>query len=60
MDVILTKKDVNRVKIRARLVVLSCCHSAHGKIKAEGVVGIARAYFGCRCSLCSSVVVGDS
>ena len=46
MDVILTKKDVNRVKIRARLVVLSCCHSAHGKIKAEGVVGIARAFLG--------------
>ena len=42
----MTKKDVNRVKIRARLVVLSCCHSAHGKIKAEGVVGIARAFLG--------------
>ena len=45
-DFILTKKDVNRVKIRATLVVLSCYHSAHGKIKAEGVVGIARAFLG--------------
>ena len=33
-------------QLRARLVVLSCCHSAHGEIKAEGVVGIARAFLG--------------
>ena len=46
MDFILTMKDVKRVQIRARLVVLSCCHSAHGEIKAEGVVGIARAFLG--------------
>ena len=39
-------KDVKRVQIRARLVVLSCCHSAHGEIKPEGVVGIARAFLG--------------
>ena len=45
-DFIMTMKDVLRAKIRARLVVLSCCHSAHGKIKAEGVVGIARAFLG--------------
>ena len=45
-DFVLTMKDVNHVKIRARLVVLSCCHSAHGKIKAKGVVGIARAFLG--------------
>ena len=46
MDFILTMKDVKRVQIRARLVVLSCCHSGHGEIKAEGVVGIARAFLG--------------
>ena len=46
MDFILTMKDVKRVQIRVRLVVLSCCHSAHGEIKAEGVVGIARAFLG--------------
>ena len=39
-------KDVLRAQTRARLVVLSCCNSAHGKIKAEGVVGIARAFLG--------------
>ena len=45
-DFILTMKDVKSAQIRARLVVLSCCHSAHGEIKAEGVVGIARAFLG--------------
>ena len=44
--VILTMRDVLRVQMRARLVVLSCCHSALGEIKAEGVVGIARAFLG--------------
>ena len=44
--VILTMKDVKQVQLRARLVVLSCCHSAQGEIKAEGVVGIARAFLG--------------
>ena len=46
VDFILTMKDVKQVQLRARLVVLSCCHSAHGEIKAEGVVGIARAFLG--------------
>ncbi|XP_078362909.1 tetratricopeptide repeat protein 28-like [Oculina patagonica] len=46
-DFMLTMKDIAEVGIRAKLVVLSCCHSASGKIlKAEGVVGIARAFLG--------------
>ncbi len=45
-DFILTMKDVMSVQIRARLVVLSCCHSGRGEVKAEGVVGIARAFLG--------------
>ena len=45
-DFILTMKDVLSVQVRARLVVLSCCHSGQGEIKAEGVVGIARAFLG--------------
>ena len=37
--------DVQAANLRARLVVLSCCHSGRGKIlKGEGVVGIARAF----------------
>ena len=45
-DYLLTMKDVLNAEIRARLVVLSCCHSAQGEVKAEGVVGIARAFLG--------------
>ena len=45
-DFILTIKDVKQVQLRGRLVVLSCGHSAQGEIKAEGVVGIARAFLG--------------
>ena len=45
-DYMLTMKDVMSVKLRAKLVVLSCCHSGRGEIKAEGVVGIARAFIG--------------
>ena len=45
-DYLLTMADVMSVRLRARLVVLSCCHSGRGEIKAEGVVGIARAFMG--------------
>ena len=45
-DFLLTMSDVMRVQMRAGLVVLSCCHSGRGEIKAEGVVGIARAFLG--------------
>jgi len=38
--------DIAKVQLRAKLVVLSCCHSASGQIRAEGVVGIARAFLG--------------
>ncbi|CAH3020489.1 unnamed protein product, partial [Porites evermanni] len=45
-DYLLTMKDVLKAQIEARLVVLSCCHSARGEVKSEGVVGIARAFLG--------------
>ena len=38
--------DISQVRLRAKLVVLSCCHSARGQIKAEGAVGIARTFLG--------------
>ena len=42
---ILKMSDVQATNLRARLVVLSCCHSGRGRIlKGEGVVGIARAF----------------
>ena len=44
-DFMLTMSDVQAANLRARLVVLSCCHSGQGRIsKGEGVVGIARAF----------------
>ena len=45
-DYLLTMADVLGAKLHAKLVVLSCCHSGQGPIKAEGVVGIARAFLG--------------
>ncbi|XP_022802844.1 tetratricopeptide repeat protein 28-like [Stylophora pistillata] len=45
-DFLLTMADISAVRLRAKLVVLSCCHSGKGHIKAEGVVGIARAFLG--------------
>ena len=45
-DFLLTMTDVLAAKLHAKLVVLSCCHSGRGPIKAEGVVGIARAFLG--------------
>ncbi len=45
-DYLLTMADISQVQLRAKLVVLSCCHSGKGQIRAEGVVGIARAFLG--------------
>ena len=53
-DFILTMSDVQAVCLRARLVVLSCCHSGRGEVKSEGVVGIARAFL---CAGARSVLV---
>ena len=43
-EYLLKISDVQAVKLRARLVVLSCCHSGQGELSSEGVVGIARAF----------------
>ncbi|XP_078351515.1 uncharacterized protein LOC144636229 [Oculina patagonica] len=45
-DYLLTMSDISQVRLRAKLVVLSCCHSGCGQIRTEGVVGIARAFLG--------------
>ncbi|XP_022794269.1 tetratricopeptide repeat protein 28-like [Stylophora pistillata] len=45
-DYLLTMEDISQVQLRAKLVVLSCCHSGKGQIGYEGVVGIARAFLG--------------
>ena len=43
-DYILTMQEAQASGVRAQLVVLSCCHSGRGEIKAEGVVGMTRAF----------------
>ena len=60
-EFLLTIADVLNAKLKARLVVLSCCHSGRGKIKAEGVVGLARAFLGAgaRCVLVSLWAIDD-
>ena len=45
-DYLLTMSDISQVQLRAKLVVLSCCHSGRGEIKREGVFGLARAMLG--------------
>lgn len=45
-EYLLTCADIAELSLRARLVVLSCCQSAQGDIRAEGVVGIARSFLG--------------
>ena len=58
---LLTMAEVSKVQVRAKLVVLSCCHSGRGHIKAEGIVGIARAFLasGARSVLVSLWAVDD-
>ncbi|XP_044177348.1 tetratricopeptide repeat protein 28-like, partial [Acropora millepora] len=61
-DYILKISDVQAANLRARLVVLSCCHSGRGRIfKGEGVVGIARAFLaaGARSVLVSLWAIDD-
>ena len=53
-EFILTMSDVQAVRVRAKLVVLSCCHSGRGEVKSEGVVGLARAFL---CAGARSVLV---
>lgn len=43
-DYLLTISEVQKIGLRARLVVLSCCHSGRGEIKSEGVIGMSRAF----------------
>lgn len=45
-DYMLMLSDLEGKRLRASLVVLSCCHSAKGDVKADGVIGIARAFIG--------------
>ena len=60
-DSILTMAEVLTEGVRARLVVLSCCHSGRGKLMSEGNIGIARAFIaaGARSVLVSISAIDD-
>ena len=60
-DYILKMSDVQAVKIRARLVVLSCCHSDREDVRSEGLVGTAWAFLaaGARSVLMSLWAIDD-
>ena len=60
-DYIMKMSDIQSVKLRARLVVLSCCHSGQGEVSSEGVVGMARAFLfaGARSVLASLWAIDD-
>ena len=60
-DCILTMAEVLTFGVRARLVVLSCCHSGQGKLMSEGNIGIARAFIaaGARSVLVSLSAIDD-
>ena len=53
-DYLLKMSDISQIQLRAKLVVLSCCHTGRGQVRAEGIVGIARAFLG---SVARSVLV---
>ena len=61
-DYLLTMAEISQVRLTAKLVVLSCCHSASGQIRAEGIVGIARAFLasGARAVLAALWAVDDN
>ena len=60
-DYLLTMSDIQVVQVRAKLVVLSCCHSGRGLVKKEGIIGIARAFLasGARSVLVASWAIED-
>ena len=60
-DYVLGMAEVQNMKLRARLVVLSCCHTGRGEVKSEGVIGIARAFLaaGARSVLVSLWAIED-
>ena len=53
-DYLLAMKDVENVKMQAKLVVLSCFHSGRREAKSVGVMGTARAFL---CAGARSVLV---
>jgi len=60
-DYLLTMKEVQEVGVKAQLVVLSCCHSGRGEIRAEGMIGMSRSFLaaGARAVVASLWAISD-
>ena len=60
-DYMLMRFDIQAIKLRARLVLLSCCHSGKGEVSSECVVGMARVFLfaGARSVLASLWAISD-
>ena len=41
---LLAQEDIINISVKARLVVLCCCHTGQGKVTSEGVIGITRSF----------------
>ncbi|EDO31816.1 predicted protein [Nematostella vectensis] len=61
-EYLLTMNEISSCQINASLVVLGCCHSGRGQIRAEGVMGLARAFLaaGARSLLATLWTIGDN
>ena len=59
---LLTRQDVINISVKARLVVLCCCHTRQGKVSSEGVIGITRVFLkaGARSVLSTLWPINDS
>ena len=59
---LLTQQDIMNISVKARLVVLCCCHTGQGKVTSEGVVGTTRAFLaaGARSVLATLWPINDS
>ena len=59
---LLTQEDIVNISLKARLVVLCCCHTGQGKVTSEGVIGMNRAFLaaGARCVLATLWPIDDT
>ena len=59
---LLTQQDIMNISVKARLVVLCCCHTGQGKVTSEGVIGPTRAFLaaGARSVLATLWPINDS